>query len=184
MSGEHNIRKAYKSILNHDFERAIEFFELAVSEEPNNAAYHYRLSITYARSGKLAKALTYAENACQLDPDHKEYQYHLQHLLSMQYTQRAEQWMDTKPNGAAQALPLLVEAVKLDPLSKEAYILMAVAYLEIDDSHNAVQAAKEALKLDPQHEGAMKVWIQAKQQLTLQLRSKEGTGDHTDDTTD
>jgi tetratricopeptide (TPR) repeat protein len=177
MSGEQNIKKAYESILNHDFERAIEFFELAVSEEPDNAAYHYRLSITYARSGKLAKALTYAENACRLDGEHVEYRFHLQHLRSKQYTQRAEQLMDTVSDGAVQALPLLTEAIELDPLSMEAYLLMSIAYMEVLDYHKAVESAKEAIKLDPQHEGAMKLWIQAKQKLSEELRSRKGIGD-------
>ena len=58
MNGENQIQKAYESILGHDFEKAIEWFEKAIAEEPNNAAYHYKLSITFARSNKLIKPLS------------------------------------------------------------------------------------------------------------------------------
>ncbi|WP_230876148.1 tetratricopeptide repeat protein [Paenibacillus validus] len=61
MDGELAIKKAYESILNHDFEQAIGWFERAIALNPNNASYHYKLSITYARSNKLSKAIRHAE---------------------------------------------------------------------------------------------------------------------------
>lgn len=173
MSGEYNIRKAYQAILQHDFEQAIDYFEQAIRQEPDNAAYHYRLSITCARSGKLAKALTYADQACRLDGDHPAYQYHLQNLRSKQNVQRAELFIDTLSGGAAQALPLLLEAIELDPLSIEAHLLLSIVYMELQDHHKAVEAAREALKLEPQHEGACHMLKQAKEQLTDSIRNTE-----------
>lgn len=173
MSGEPNIRKAYQAILQHDFELAIDHFEQAIQQEPDNAAYYYRLSITCARSGKLAKALTYADQACRLDGDHPAYRYHLQNLRSKQNVQRAELFIDTLSGGAAQALPLLLEAIELDPLSIEAHLLLSIVYMELQDHHKAVEAARDALKLEPQHVGASNLLKQAKEQLTESIRNTE-----------
>jgi tetratricopeptide (TPR) repeat protein len=157
MSGERSIKRAYESLLEHDFEKAIAYFELAVRQEPNNAAFHHRLSITYARSGKLAKALQHAETACRLDGTQEEYRYHLQNLQSKHNVQRAEHLLDRRPDGAALALPLLEEAARLDPLSVEANLLLSVVLLEMKHYERAAAAAKEAYRLDPQHEGARKL---------------------------
>jgi Flp pilus assembly protein TadD len=157
MSGEQSIRRAYESLLEHDFEKAIAYFELAVREEPDNAAFRHRLSITYARSDKLAQALHHAETACRLDGSRAEYRHHLRHLRSKQCVQRAERLLDGRPDGAAQALPLLEEAVRLDPLSTEAHLLLSMVLLRLNRTDRAAAAAREAYRLDPQHEGVRKL---------------------------
>ena len=89
MEGEKNIREAYASLLHHDFEQAIRWFERAVQEEPDNADYHHKLSISYARSGKLAKALKHAARACELDADAQEYRYHYRRLQALELIRKS-----------------------------------------------------------------------------------------------
>ncbi|WP_077997230.1 tetratricopeptide repeat protein [Paenibacillus larvae] len=66
MNGEQEIQKAYQALLDNDFEQAIDCFEQAVRRDPLNADFHYKLSISCARSGKLKKALAHARDALRL----------------------------------------------------------------------------------------------------------------------
>lgn len=163
MDGEQKIKKAYESILVHDFEQAIEWFEAAVEQEPNNAGYHYKLSITYARSGKLPKALGHAKLAYELEPEHEEYRFHLQHVQALLLGQVAEKMLEQ--GEVDLAISYLKKAVDFDPLSIEAYLLLAVAYAERRDYKASIQALQEVLKLDPRHEAAKELSKKYKQQL-------------------
>ncbi|PYI54892.1 tetratricopeptide repeat protein [Paenibacillus flagellatus] len=148
MDGEYEIKKAYASILDSDFERAIDWFEQAVQLDPDNADYHYKLSITYARSNRLGKAIEHARRALRLRPDDETYRFHVDTLESKRLVQEAEKHLDGTER-AHLSVALLKDAIALDPLSSEAYLLLAAAYGELREYGPAVQAAKEALKLDP-----------------------------------
>ncbi|MDF2963523.1 MAG: hypothetical protein K0S39_5258, partial [Paenibacillus sp.] len=94
MDGEEQIKKAYESILKHDFEQAVEWFEQAIAIAPDNAAFHYKLSITYARSNKLSKAIEHAKEAVRLEQSEEHYQFHLQHLQAKELIQQAEKYFE------------------------------------------------------------------------------------------
>lgn len=170
MDGEYEIKKAYASILESDFERAIEWFERAVRLDPDNAAYHYKLSVTYARSNRLGKAIEHARTAARLHPDNESYRYHAGTLEAKQLLQDAEKHIE----GHIQphiAVNLLKQAILLDPLLIEAYLLLAVAYGELEEFGPALQAAKDAVKLDPQHAEANRLVEQYREKLKRYLRS-------------
>lgn len=152
MVGENEIQKAYESILSHDFEKAISWFEKAIASEPDNAAYHYKLSITYARSNKLKKAIDHAEEAVRIDPDNEAFRFHLQNLRARSYVQEAENCLDPALKQMNKAIELLKEAIRLDPLSVEAYLILATVYASEKNYILALSAAKEAYRLDPLHE--------------------------------
>ncbi len=155
MDGKKQIQKAYESILDNDFERAIEWFERAIKLEPRNAEYCYKLSITYARSGKLQSALTYAKRACSLEPEHETYRFHLHHLQALDFVRHAEKLADA--GGLKRlnlAIRLLREAVAKDPLCLEAHLLLSAVYAEKGDFKRSATAIREVLKLNPQHEAA------------------------------
>lgn len=170
MDGERQIQKAYESILGHDFEQAIEWFEQAVALEPDNADYHYRLSITYARSNKLPQALEHARIAVKLDQASETYRYHLLHLLARELVQQAEPFFDREKGRLYMAVSLLKRAVELDPLCVEAFLLLALAYAGLDDYTFAVQAVKEVLKLQPEHELAKQLLQDYVKKLNRYLR--------------
>ncbi|NOU97526.1 tetratricopeptide repeat protein [Paenibacillus sp. LMG 31456] len=152
MDGEEQIKKAYESILMHDFEQAVEWFEQAIAIAPDNAAYHYKLSITYARSNKLNKAIEHAKEAVKLEPDEEHYRFHFQHLQAKELIQQAQNFIDEPEERSWMAVTLLREAIKLDSLSSDAFLLLGLAYSRLKEYSQAIRAIKELLILDPQHE--------------------------------
>jgi tetratricopeptide (TPR) repeat protein len=170
MDGEEKIKKAYEAILSHDFEQAIEWFERAIADDPNNASYHYKLSITYARSNKLGKALEHAQTACRLDLRHEEYKYHLQNLQAKELIQKAQTVLNMPSKQLHLAISLLKQAVRLDSLALEAYLLLSVAYAELEEYSKAIESMREVLKLDPQHEYAQTLLTEYQTQLKNYLR--------------
>ncbi|WP_318781126.1 tetratricopeptide repeat protein [Paenibacillus sp. OAS669] len=171
LNGKELIKKAYEAILNHDFELAMEWFDQAIALEPDNASYHYRLSITYARSNKLSKAIEHAEQAIRLDPEEEHYHYHLQHLKAKEIVQKAELYIDDSEDKAWIAIALLKQAVALDSLSSEAYLILGIAYSHVKEYSLAIQAIRELLKLDPQHEMGIELLEQYRQQLKQYMKS-------------
>jgi tetratricopeptide (TPR) repeat protein len=171
MDGEKELQKAYKSILDHDFEKAIEWFEQAVERDPDNAANHYKLSITYGRSNKLAKALEHAGRALELAPDHEPYRFHVQNLLAKEKAAQAQKCLEEGRDQLFMAVSLLRDAVSLDALCTEAYLLLAVAYAELDENFRAVQTLWELLKLDPQNAEAMKLLKQLQSKMKQYIES-------------
>ncbi|ANE47946.1 hypothetical protein SY83_18445 [Paenibacillus swuensis] len=160
MNGEDYVRKAYERIFHHDFEGAIEAFEKAVTLEPMNASYHYKLSITYSRSGKLAKAREHAMKAIELDSQHDEYLLQIQLLQAKDNVHLAERLVQSETPDLAEAARLLKQAIKLDPLSVEAYVLLAEVKYAQHDVRSAIHYAKEALKTDPANELASALLLQ------------------------
>ncbi|NEW06048.1 hypothetical protein GK047_08505 [Paenibacillus sp. SYP-B3998] len=152
MNGENQIQKAYESILGHDFEKAIEWFEKAIAAEPYNAAYHYKLSITYARSNKLQKAIEHAIIAVDLKENNEAYHYHLQVLRARELAEMAQKQLEVKSEHAERAIFLLKEAIALDPLAIETYLILAEAFANRQDYSRAYQTVMEAVSLEPHHE--------------------------------
>lgn len=157
MDGREEIKKAYDSILKGDFEKAIAWFELAVAIEPDNAAYYYRLSITCARSNRLTRAIEYAQTAVRLEPGNESYRYHLHHLQARELAAKAEKCLEQGNDQCYLAVAFLKEAVVLDPLNAEAFLLLSIAHAELKDYSDAVRSVKEVLRLNPQHETAHKL---------------------------
>jgi len=156
VNGKKQIQQAYASILDNDFEQAIRSFEQAIKLEPDNPEYHFRLSITYARSGKLSSALKHAQRACELEPAHETYRYQLLHLQAMELVREAEKLAEAGGRRRLrQATRLLREAILKDPLSLEAYLLLSAVHAELGNFRLAAEAAQEALKLNPQHEDVL-----------------------------
>src|SRR5690606_613240 len=141
-----------EAILNHDFEQATVWFERAITEEPDNASYHYRLSITFARSNKITKAIEHAELACRLDPVSEPYRLHLNTLNARKLLYAADDLLsDVETPQIHEAIIMLKRACQLDPLSVEALLILAVAYERRGWLQDALNTAQEALKLEPQH---------------------------------
>ena len=171
MNGERLIQKAYEAILHQDFEQAMEWFERAVEMEPHNASFHYKLSITYARSNKLAKAIYHARKAYELAGDQPQYQYHLQILQAKQLIQQAEKYIGDATEQLFMAVALLKHAVALDPLAKEGYLMLGIAYAKLNDFPSAIQVIRELLRLDPGHETGAQLLTEFEQKLKTYFQS-------------
>ncbi|BBH20963.1 hypothetical protein Back11_23080 [Paenibacillus baekrokdamisoli] len=178
MDGESSLKKAYEAILGGDFEQAIIRFEEAIEEEPGNAAAYYRCSITCARSGKWQKALDYAEQAVKLDPAQQEYHFHLQTVQAKQLVLEAETILSTQTSVKAdQALEMLQEASRLDPLNLEALLLLGAAYASLNRLDEAASCALRAIGLDPEHKAARRLLSDVKarrRSANNQIRKPKG----------
>lgn len=174
MNGKKLIQKAYEAILDNDFEQAIRSFKHAIALEPDNAEYHYKLSITYARSGRLTLALQSAEQACALEPAHETYKFHHLHLQALDMVRQAEKLAETGgPRRWKLAIRILREAVRRDPLCLEAYLLMSAVYAELGDFKLAAKSVQEVLKLNPQHESALQHIARYREQFAPYLNNSK-----------
>lgn len=150
MQGEQQLKRAFRSILDNDFEGAIHWFEQALAEGPDNADIHFRLSITCARSGRLGQAIHHARLAATLEPAHGEYKSHYDRLQSREFTLMAKKQLEQPEMNsglAKSAVVLLERAVHLDPLSVFAQLWLAIAYGELQQYSRALQAVQEAYLL-------------------------------------
>ncbi|AJY77142.1 tetratricopeptide repeat protein [Paenibacillus beijingensis] len=167
MDGESCVKKAYEFILDGDFEGAIGWFEMAIAADPGNASYHYKCSISCARSGKWDKALECVLKAVELDPGQEEYEYHLRtvqaKLLVIDFKAMTIGGSVEPPS----AIEMLRRAVELDPLCFEAYYQLASAYLRMNRFDEAVEYAREALRLEPQHAETVKLLAKARRKQRL-----------------
>ncbi|RXZ80232.1 hypothetical protein EBB07_19970 [Paenibacillaceae bacterium] len=155
MDGEVGIRKAYEYILKGDYEQAVRWFEAAILADPGNADYYYKCSITCARSGKWAKALAYAEEAVLLDEHSNVYQLHLHTVQSKQLIIEASLIIEEASGELEEPVRLLQEALRLDPLSEDAYLLLGAIYGEAGFDELAVKNFTMVLGLNPQHTEAI-----------------------------
>lgn len=177
MKAEDCLKKAYRSIYENDFEQAIQWFEQALVLAPDNADIHYRCSITCARSGRLEKALAHARLASALVPEQEEYKLHFDRLQSMELTLMAKRLLEGESAGSAvdagltskPAASLLERAVRLDPLSVDAQVWLAIAYTESEQYDRALSAVQEASVL-PQDVGIAKQLQELEQRIRKHMK--------------
>ncbi|MET3209491.1 UNVERIFIED_CONTAM: Tfp pilus assembly protein PilF [Paenibacillus sp. PvR008] len=172
MKAEEYVQKAYQCILQNDFEQAVEWFEKAISAQPDHAEHYFRCSVTYARSGRIEQALGYAGDAVRLAPQQDEYVLHLHTLEARQQTEKARKMLDVDratPQVRRDAILLLEQAIALDPLCGDAFMLLALVYAEMNEYKLAVQAAREAAALFPHNEQLANLMKKLCQQMNEQI---------------
>ncbi|MFD2672924.1 tetratricopeptide repeat protein [Marinicrinis sediminis] len=157
MNGEDMIKKAYEAILHHDFEQAIGWFEQAILLEPDHPGYHYKLSISYARSDRINQALQHARQAVELDSSHPEYHQHLQHVKARALVADAEELLSQSAEHATEAIRLLNEAIDADPLCSKAYLWKGAVYAAMQQYEMARQQYEEAVRMDPSSKKALEM---------------------------
>ncbi|MCD9021168.1 hypothetical protein [Cohnella silvisoli] len=149
MDGETCLRQAYEAILQGDFESAIFWFGQAIAIEPENAAYHYKGSITCARSGKLTLAMAYALKAVELNPEDSTYQLNLRMITARQKIVEARNLLSLPSPDMEKSMALLKEAAQFDPLSAEARLLLGILFRMKKDYRMALDNLRDALQLEP-----------------------------------
>ncbi|MGO4107506.1 tetratricopeptide repeat protein [Paenibacillus sp. YAF4_2] len=174
MDGESCVKKAYEFILNSDFEQAIYWFEQAIAAEPLNASYQHKCAVSCARSGKWSKAHQYAKQAIELEGNHPEYLYHLHTIESRLLVSSAELKLAEEPSRYLDALPLLQQAAELDPLSFEAFYLLALTYSEMGRIEDSVVNAREAIRLNPGHSAARRLFADVNRKRRMMRRRVMG----------
>jgi arylsulfatase A-like enzyme/Tfp pilus assembly protein PilF len=121
-----------------DWAGAIPAFEAAVADSPQQAEWHFDLAVIYERTQRLPEAMAQFRETLKRDPNHFRSNLLLGRLLGMQ-------------GNAAEGLPYLLQAVKIDPKSVEAHTFLANVYTELGQTRNAeLERAKvEHLKSGP-----------------------------------
>jgi tetratricopeptide (TPR) repeat protein len=157
MDGETCLRQAYDAIYQGDFESAIFWFGQAIAIDPENAAYHYKGSITCARSGKLSLALTYALRSVELSPNDSTYQLNLRVIMGKQKILEARNLLSLPVPDIENSLEQLKEAVLFDPLSLEAKLLLGIVYRMKKEFKLAISSLRDALLLEPGQEEAKRL---------------------------
>lgn len=164
MNTEQYVQKAYFSILSNDFEEAIRWFEQAIAAEPDNADYRYRCSITCARSNRLDQALEHARLAVMLEPGQEEYKLHLNSLEAKRLAGEVRKLLSggasPEDHIRVKVISMLHEAVKLDPLSADAYVLLALVHSELNQFDEALFALREAIDIFPQEEQLIELQLE------------------------
>ena len=171
VDGEFCLKEAYDAILQGDFELALKWFRQAIELEPGNASYYYKASVTGARSGKTALAKAWAAKAVELAPDEPVYRMHLKALEARELIGEARAKLEMAEPRPEEAIPLLVRAKELAPLSAEARLLLGLAVKDMGDLRAAIGHLKEALQLDPQHAEARRLlaeWRKERRRLVKQ----------------
>lgn len=146
-AGRKYIKDAYQAIYENDFQKAIIAFQKAIDCDPENALYHYKLSITYSREGNMKEAINSAKKACQLSQN-QTYKYHLQILLAKNNVFLAKSKIDTGIL-TSDIEKMLIQAQKFDPLNIEAYIVLGIYYGEKKLYELSFKEFELAQKLDP-----------------------------------
>lgn len=170
MDGENQIKRAYESILHGDYEQAIRRFEEAIAADPDNPAYHHKCSITCMRSGKWPKALMHAEEAMRLAPGEAEYAYHLATIRARAIAAEAEQSLASGESVIEKQIARLKEAIELDPLLEEGYLLLAIAYGALGQYREAAEYAREVLRLNPQHSEAKRLFANFNRKRRMSIK--------------
>lgn len=167
MDGESCVRKAYEYILNGDFEAAILWFEKAIEAEPGNGGHYHKCAVSCARSGKWSKAKVYADYAEKLEPDNEEYRYHSQVIQARLLLAEAEVLIAHTPPLLDEAAVLLRRSIALDPLSFDSSYTLALVCQTAGDLEEAHAHAREALRLDPQHAAAKRLFADIRRKRRL-----------------
>ncbi|MCU6708329.1 tetratricopeptide repeat protein [Paenibacillus sp. J5C_2022] len=168
MDGASSVKKAYELILQNDFEGAIYWFEQAIAADPGNASYYHRCAVSCARSEKWQQAKVYADTAEQMEPDNEEYRYHARVVQAKLLIIEVNHLLATEPPSWKDAEDLLMQAISLDPICFEGYYTLALVYGELGRLDEAAANAREALRLEPQHAAARRLFADLNRKRRMQ----------------
>jgi len=188
-------RYRFKKYAPEDFKAAAQFFEQAVSRDPNYAAAYAGLADVYANqaynglSGSEAydKARSMARRALELDPQNSEAHISLAtvNMLffrnfseaeaeiqkgialdpSSPYAHQVASWFNMEMGRIQEAVTEGRKAVELDPLSPFYNSMLGYTYYYQRDYNHAIEQQNKTLEIDPNHFGAIWCIGQAYEQM-------------------
>jgi serine/threonine protein kinase/tetratricopeptide (TPR) repeat protein len=178
-----------------DFKAAAEFFEQAVSRDPNYAAAYAGLADVYANqaynslSGRETydKARSMARRALELDPQNSEAHISLATVdmlffrnfpeaeaeiqkglaldPSSPYAHQVASWFNVERGRIQEAVTEGHKAVELDSLSSFYNSMLGYTYYYQRDYSHAIEQQNKTLEIDPNHAGAIWCIAQAYEQM-------------------
>ena len=128
----------YSGVIHHEqgeSERAIELLQRAVALFPDAFLPHFSLGAVYAGQGNLTRAVVLLEKAVEIDP--------VPQALFLLGSSLYEMGKVTAAIGCLQ------QVVRHDPAYEEAYHLLGLAYLDRHWNRKALEAFRQAQRLNP-----------------------------------
>jgi tetratricopeptide (TPR) repeat protein len=157
--------KGYEAYVNGKLDDAMAAFEQAVNQQPNNVNYLYeygRLLIEINKEGYPEKAVELGDRAIQAAPnDPRGYVLKAKGLV----------WTDN----AADAVPVGLTGLEVDPNFAPLYAVLARAYTEIGRYQQGLSNGEKAVELDPMDIDARRsyayslIWVGERDEAINQL---------------
>jgi eukaryotic-like serine/threonine-protein kinase len=196
-------RYRFKKYAPEDFEAAAQFFEQAVSRDPNYAAAYAGLADVYANqaynglSGSEAydKARSMARRALELDPQNSEAHISLATVdmlffrnfseaeaeiqkgialdPSSPYAHQVASWFNMEMGRIQESVTEGRKAVELDPLSPFYNSMLGYTYYYERDYNHSIEQQNKTLEIDPNYFGAVWCIGQAYEQMGDYKRAVE-----------
>lgn len=129
----------------NQWEQALAAYERTIELDPNYQAAYANMGVVYYQLGQLDLAASQYQKALELDPNDGEVAYNLGALYLQQALSSGEQ---PDPELLNQAVTQLQHALELTPDLPEPYFTLGVAYNELDQKEEAIQAFETFLERD------------------------------------
>ncbi|WP_430817464.1 tetratricopeptide repeat protein [Carboxylicivirga sp. RSCT41] len=162
-SGEFNKKLGYLYFNSGQYEKAVEYLQVAIEAEPNNYTYHYLLGSSYERMKKYKEATEELEKVVAIKSNHKNsikklgviyfkqtdylYTKETKRYEAMKSPTRVDYHNSTKKleqiaQGYTKALPYLEKAHGFSPKDKAIISCLSVAYRRLKMEDKAAQMAE------------------------------------------
>ena len=132
------IQLANQALREGNPRKAMELYQEALGQEPDNAKTYYNLSVAHSRLGQSAERRRALETAIELDPSHAE----ARHQMGLIYL--AE-------NNVKVAEEQLLFAIEADPGLAEAHSNLGVLYGRVGKGNLAEQSFRKAVEARPDY---------------------------------
>ncbi len=134
-------------------DKAIEHYKAALQADPNASSVNEELTDLYIQAGKLADAVTEAEDMLKRNPDNLE----ARRMLGRIYARLIQDGNSSKPNEERmrQAIEQFQKVVEKDPKDAESWLMLGRLYKFAQDAPNSEKAYKKALEADSDNELAL-----------------------------
>lgn len=121
-----------------------------VIDNHETARRYVNQGYTYLNQGRLETATQKAREALRIDPPYQDAQRLLEEIKQKYFNQGVNY---IEGEEYAQAIPLLIEALNIEPF-REGYYQLGYAYMRLGEFERARTACQDALAIDPTYEDA------------------------------
>lgn len=164
--------KGINAYNQQNFERALEYFDVATQMNPNDTTLYLNMGVTAERVGDTALAIKSYSHLTELKYDDPAIYAVLANLYFSQNQEEEavgtlEQGLEMFPGNkdlmitelnyylqrgeAAEVIDKIEASTQADPQNKSLWFALGVAYSEIDSASAAEEAYKKALEIDPNY---------------------------------
>ena len=132
----YNYMIARFALANGDIEGAIDYYDRALSHDPDSTVLNAEIAHLYVRRRDNTRAIKHLEKALKVDPD-----YHKGLILLGE--------LYASSNLPFKAIEVLEKSIQIKPENQRGYLALATVYLNRDDHDSAIQIFNRYLKVSP-----------------------------------